>query len=387
MSQSFDVLVIGGGVVGLTAALAMAASSFSVALIDTGSLVVDSSSHDPRVYAINKASQQFLASLQVWDVMERDRLSPYQRMHVWDTMNGAAIDFDARTIAESTLGTIIEESIIKQALLSQMAINPHLQLISHTTIETVHEDRHGIVLSDGKQSWQGQLLIVAEGGHSPTRQKLGVSLVEWSYQQQALVTRVHTDIAHGKTAYQVFNEHGSLAFLPLTEPHQCSIVWSTDHAYAEYLMTLDEPAFNEVLTHTFTKKLGGTRLLSPRHQFPLHMRHAKEYVGARWLLAGDAAHTIHPLAGLGLNLGLADVASWCKHLQNNNNQLTAKRTLGAYQRERKAMVWQTIMMMEGFKQFFLIQQRPISALRGWGLKLCNDLGPLKRLFIQHASGL
>ncbi len=387
MKGEFDILVIGGGIVGLTAALAMAQQGYSVAVIDAGSLEADTSLPDLRVYAINQASQSLLEQLGAWANIDQQRISPYRQMHVWDSVNGAHIDFDSRSIGVAFLGHIIEESVLKQALLQQIAQQPLISLFPHHCVKKIEEAEAQVSISSEQQSWQGRLLMIADGANSPARQQLNVELTSWSYQQHALVAMVEIEKAHQQTAYQVFNPDGPLAFLPLANSHQCSIVWSTSPERAQELLALPEEKFNQALTEAFAARLGQVKVLSKRHQFPLQMRHAKQYVGERWLLLGDAAHTIHPLAGLGLNIGLADVNAWiCCMAKNNSGQLATKKILGTYQRERKHAVWQVIALMEGFKRLFSHAFSPIAILRGWGLSLCNQFTPLKRLFIQHASG-
>lgn len=387
MNQQFEVLITGGGVVGLSAALAMAQCGYRVALIDAGNLEPSNTvTSDIRVYAINKASQNLLTQLGVWQHLDSSRLSPYRHMSVWDGLNGAAIDFDSRQVAAAHLGHIIEETVLKNALLAQIKHHQLISLFPQSTLREVQYNESQIQVSNESHSWQGQLLIIAEGARSPTRDKLGVKLTNWSYQQQAIVATVQTEQKHLHTAYQVFHPNGPLALLPLVDQNQCSIVWSIDTQDAESLMKLDEEEFNQALTKAFTNKLGKIKLISTRHQFPLAMRHAQNYVGKQWLLLGDAAHTIHPLAGLGLNIGLADVALCYRHLKENKKALTSAKVLAAYQRERKAAVWETILLMEGFKRLFSFSSQPVSALRGLGLTLCNQLTPLKRLFIQHAAG-
>lgn len=387
MNLEFKVLIVGGGIVGLTAALAMAQRGYSVAVIDAGSLKADTSSMDLRVYAINQASQSLLQQIGAWQHVDQHRVSPYRHMHVWDGLSGKAIDFDSRYVAEPFLGAIIEESVLKQALLQQVAQQPEISLFPDCCVDEVVTEAQGVRVCSQQQTWEGQLLLIADGANSPTRQKLKVELTSWPYQQQALVAAVAVEKAHQQTAYQVFNPDGPLAFLPLTDPHHCSIVWSTDPVHAKKLIALPEAEFNEELTQAFAKKLGQVKLISTRHQFPLHMRHVKQYAGNRWLLLGDAAHTIHPLAGLGLNVGLADVVSWIKLLDANKGNLVSRKALSAYQRERKHAVWQIILLMEGLKRLFGNSFAPIVALRGLGLGLCNEFTPLKHLLIQHARGV
>lgn len=384
MSQQFDVVVVGGGVVGLTAALAMAQRGFAVAVVDAGTLTTNTTTLDPRVYAMNLASQDLLQRLGVWQQLDQSRLSPYRHMHVWDAMNKAHIDFDARMVIAQELGNIIEESILKEALLKQIKASA-ITLFPQSNVQTVEQYDDGILVSDKDKTWKAKLLMVADGANSPCRQLLKVSLTSWSYHQHAIVALVKTEKSHQQTAYQVFNADGPLAFLPLVDETLCSIVWSTTPAQAKRLMELSEEAFNQELTIAFGNKLGQARLQGKRYHFPLIMRHAKRYSDTRWLLLGDAAHTIHPLAGLGLNVGLADVATWLACLECANANLS-KKALSAYQRQRKYAVWQIIAMMDGLKTLFTNPLSPIVALRGLGLQACNHLTPLKKLFIEHAAG-
>ncbi|KGP62984.1 2-polyprenyl-6-methoxyphenol hydroxylase [Legionella norrlandica] len=387
MSQPFDVLIVGGGVVGLTAALAMAQRNYTVAVIDAGMLSVDTSGTDLRVYAINKASQRLFRELDVWAHLDNTRIAPYSHMHVWDGVSGAYIDFDSRSIAEPNLGVIVEESILKQALFQQISKNSQISLFAQNMVNNIISSEHSIEISSQNAIWQGQLLMIADGANSPTRQKLKVDLTSWSYDQQALVAMVNVEKSHGNTAYQIFNPDGPLAFLPLADSHQCSIVWSTQPKHVQNLLALDDSEFNKQLTKAFANQLGQVEVASSRHQFPLQMRHVKQYVGQRWLLLGDAAHTIHPLAGLGLNVGLADVNSWINYIDKNKGILVSNKILGAYQRERKHAVWQVILLMEGFKRLFGTAFSPIASLRSFGVRACNELAPIKRLFIYHAAGL
>ena len=384
--NQFDVIIIGGGVVGLSAALGMALQHYSVAVIDSGALNVDTTIYDLRVYAINKASQDLLGQLEVWPLLADQRISPYKHMHVWDASNGAHIDFDSRSVAAPFLGHIIEESILKEALLQQVKNNKSIQLFPCCSADEIKCTDSTVTVFSTDQTWTSKLLIIADGANSPTRKKLNINDTHWSYHQHALVATVGVEKSHEQTAYQVFNSNGPLAFLPLKDSHQCSIVWSTDPEYAEDLKTLDEDRFNTELTKAFAKELGQVKLMSTRHTFPLQMRHVNQYAGDRWLLMGDAAHTIHPLAGLGLNVGLADVSAWLKLLSTKQGCLTAKKLLGSYQRERKHAVWQTIVLMEGFKRLFSNSSLPVSAIRGLGLRLCNESNLIKRYFIEHAGG-
>ena len=385
MNQSYDVVVIGGGIVGLSAAIAMCQRDYSVALIDAGDMTTDTSVSDSRVYAINHASQSLLKTLGAWELLDDARISPYLHMHVWDAANGVPIDFDARMVGSDRLGTIIEESIIKQALLQQASMH-NIVIFPRCRVSTVHSIADSLSISDGSTTWGAKLLIVADGANSATRQLLDVPITSWPYHQQAIVTLIGTEKPHQRTAYQVFNADGPLAFLPLADPHQCSIVWSTTPTRAQTLMDLNDVHFAQQLKEAFAAKLGDCTVLDGRHQFPLHMRHAKRYSGPRWLLMGDAAHTIHPLAGLGLNVGLADLTEWLSDLGAEKAQAWSNKKLGAYQRQRKYEVWQMIALMGGLKSIFANPFPPVAALRGLGLRACDKLLPIKRLLIEQAAG-
>lgn len=386
MKLESQVLVLGGGIVGLSAALAMAQRGQSVAIIDSGLFKVDDLGTDIRVYAINKASQTLLMNLGAWQHLDALRISPYSHMHVWEAVHGAHIDFDSRVVAAPNLGYIMEESVLKKALLKQISLQTNIHLFPESFVEKIETEGHGVSLSTQQQTWTGQLLMIADGANSPARQKLKVPLTTWSYEHHALVATVAVEKPHQQTAYQVFHPDGPLAFLPLVDPHHCSIVWSTNQSKINKLMTFADQEFNDALTQASGNQLGQVKIISTKHQFPLRMRHVKQYAGKRWLLLGDAAHTIHPLAGLGLNIGLADVGSWIQCLNTANVKLSSQKALGAYQRERKHAVWQIILLMEGFKRLFSNSFTPFVTFRSLGLSLCNELTPLKRFFIQQASG-
>ncbi|STX27517.1 2-polyprenyl-6-methoxyphenol hydroxylase [Legionella beliardensis] len=385
-AHQFEVIIAGGGIVGLTAALAMARRDFHVALIDASDLKIKSLENpDLRVYAVNHASQCLLKQLGAWDRLDKSRISPYRHMHVWDATTQACIDFDARLIANTNLGAIIEEAVIKNALLECLASENNVTVFSNHRITNLTRMTQGLTVASQQQTWNTRLLLVTDGGNSPIRNMLNVPVTSWPYHQHALVATVQTEKKHQKTAYQVFNRDGPLAFLPLAN-ETCSIVWSTTPSHVNHLMSLSPDKFEQALSEAFAYKLGQVNLLSERHQFPLVMRHAKQYVGENWLLMGDAAHTIHPLAGLGLNVGLADVTTWLNCLDKTSNKNFSKSKMASYQRQRKHAVWQVITLMGGLKTLFANPLPPIIALRKLGLNACNQLTPLKRMLIEQAVG-
>lgn len=386
MNNHYNSIVIGGGVIGLSAAIGMKLNRQTTALIDAGSMSVETEKHDPRVYAINHASELLFKKLGVWQLLDKDRLQPYQGMKVFDSITHTNIEFDSRMTGTSQLGYIIEESILKKALLSR-ACSIGVEILANQPVTNVTASKQKSTVYCDHQTLCTDLLLVADGAQSKTRALLDVPVTQWSYHQHAVVTRVETEKSHQLAAWQMFNPDGPLAFLPLTNQKQCSIVWSTKPNLAKSLVNMSELEFNQAIEDAFQSKLGACRVLDKRIHFPLNMRHVKQYSGEGWLLMGDAAHTIHPLAGLGLNLGLEDVATWLEIVEQNNRAFNSKAKLAAYQRNRKAEVWKIILTMQGLKSMFSNVPPTVKSIRGVGLQVINHVPLIKAFFIRQASGI
>ena len=385
MTQSVDFIVVGGGIVGLSVAIALRQRGLRVAVLESGAFTCDVQDPAQRVYAINHASQRFFQDIDVWAHIDPARMAPYQRMHVWDAQTNKAIDFDARMIARDRLGVMLEEGPLKMVLIQQaQALGVHC--VAHWQTQRIDPQQDAIHIQSTEQCWRAEGLIIADGARSPTRDVLGIEMVRWPYHQQAIVAKVRTEKTHDRTAFQVFCPEGPLAFLPMSDPHESSIVWSTSIAHANSLLSEPVVAFEQELMRAFQGRLGKTALLSNRNHFPLHMQHVKRYTGPRWVVMGDAAHTIHPMAGLGLNIGLADVTQWLQCVPKQPRCIPTERMTRAYQRQRKYALWQTILFLQALHRLFTHSFLPIKILRGVGLTLCNQLPLVKRLLIEHAMG-
>lgn len=382
-----DIAVSGAGIIGLCSAIAMQQKGYSVALLDASDVVPHQQERFHRMYAINAASQALLQSLGVWSELAYDDCTPYRAMKVSDACSGAEIRFDCRSLAVSELGHIIGEATLKNALFKVANASAGLQVMQNATIRAIDRYPPHIRLSTEKQTLQAELLMVAEGALSTTRALLGVPLHTWSYHQHAIVAQVETQRPHQNTARQIFLPSGPLAFLPLPNPKRCSIVWSAQTQEAKRLNTMSSDTFNQCIGEAFNHELGHIKLCGERYCFPLQMRHVKQYSGNAWLLLGDAAHSIHPLAGLGLNMGLADLKSWLTLIDSKPAKAFSRRMLQAYHRERSVEGWKFILALQGIKSLFDSPVSPLVHLRGFGLGMVNSLNPLKRLLIKQAAGL
>lgn len=401
--RMYDILVVGGGMIGSALALGLSRQGWQVGLVDGGERAALLQTPDPakgvedfepRVSAISVASQQLLASLGVWQDVMDGRHCAYQKMTVWDGEGTGRIHFDAAELRARALGTIVENRSIVRALLAALEVSD-VDLTDGVKVTGWWQEgeQRGIELADGERLG-AELVVAADGAHSRLRQWVGLPTREWDYDQQAIVCTVRTAQSHGFTAWQRFSPTGPLAFLPLLteqgDDHFCSIVWSQDTDEARRLMALDDGAFTAELETAIERELGAVEAVSRRFAFPLRQRHAKDYIASGFALAGDAAHTIHPLAGQGANLGYGDVRALLEELSR------AKRTglspghdlvLARYQRRRKGENLAMMAAMEGFKQLFARDELPLRWLRNTGMRWLDGLGPVKNRIAAEAMGL
>jgi len=388
MSHHYDVIIVGAGMVGATLAVALGSDkTLQIAVIEPFALKPISASDpaDLRVSAISQASEHLLKNLNIWPHFIPDRLSPFTDMKVWET-ESSAIHFDSADIGEPHLGHLIENRHIQQACLAQCQQQTNIDLICPD--KPISKEGNKLVLESG-QILTADLIVAADGAQSPLRKWVGIETKGWDYDQHGIVCTVTTEQPHQKTARQRFLPEGPLAFLPLADPHQCSIVWSNSTEEAQLLNQLSDEDFKHTLAKAINHKLGDIVDISQRASFPLTLRHANHYIEPGFALVGDAAHTIHPLAGQGVNIGLLDAATLAEivietHMKGRD--IGSLHTLGKYQRRRKGDNLAIQFTMDAFKRVFGSDNPAIRLVRQCGFNTVNNSTIIKNLFMHQASG-
>ena len=409
--NSYDVIVVGGGIVGQSMALGLAQQSYKVCLIDRSTAPKIAPSNNgkqaqfsPRVSAMSAASQTLLENLGAWQLIDRKQC--YSKMHVWDQDGFGDIEFDATELAKSRvnapplkkessrngacLGHIIENDQLTLALHKALSEYENADMVYDSAIANMQssEQEAQIVLKDNK-ILTSRLIIGADGANSQVRKAFGFTQTFWDYDHQAIVVNVKTELPHNNCARQVFTPFGPLAFLPLPDPNQSSIVFSQQSEQAATLMALNEDDFSKALQVAIDNHYGKVSLLNLRQSYPLRMRYARQWSGTRVALIGDAAHTIHPLAGQGANLGLSDVSCMLKklaELADTPELLGRQRELRQYERQQKTEAIKVIATMESFKQLFDGNHPLKKLVRNTGLAGANKIPMIKRFFMHQAMG-
>lgn len=400
--QETDILIIGAGSAGLTLALLLARDcpSLRVAVVEQGPAPQTGPATLQRVSALNHASQRLLAGLGVWPALQS--AAAYQQMQVWEADSFARIGFsgaDLPAISQlaladggaAALGWIVDNEELRGALYQQaLQYSDRLQLVFDAQISQLNagERQNLLTLADGTV-FISKLLVGADGANSMVRDVLKLPLAFWDYDHHALVATIRTSEPHQATARQVFLPTGPLALLPLKDPHLVSIVWSLPPEQAAELCTVSATEFNQRLSAASQAVLGLLTVESNRHSYPLKMRYASQWLRHHAVLVADAAHTIHPLAGQGMNLGLMDVAALAELIVQNINSgqtCSESRMLRRYERWRKAEAQQMIALMEAFKRGFM-QPHPLAKLvRAVGMAGTDKLPFIKQKLLNAALG-
>jgi len=400
--KHYDLTIIGAGIAGSALAAALGNSGLSIALVEAQPLPEGfpdpepgATGFDARVSALTPNSQALLQQVGAWQAIASQRLCPYDHMTVWDSEGTAVVDFDGDEVDAPVLGHIVENRVITSSLLQTVRASNTVTLLNPAKLVSCTPQDSGPVevCLEGSAVFTTDLLVAADGALSRVREMLEFQTREWEYGHRALVTTVQTEQAHQATAWQCFLPSGPLAFLPLPDidgRHYCSIVWSLEEELVDELLEVVDQEFCHRLENAFEKRLGAVLECSGRFAFPLRQRHAVDYVRPGIALVGDAAHTIHPLAGQGINLGLADVAVLSEEILTARRQGLnpgAMETLNRYQRRRKGENLAMMVAMDGFKRLFAEQALPIRWLRNVGMRGVDRILPLKQQLMRHAMGI
>ena len=394
MSQ-YDITIVGGGMVGATLACAIAAadSDLNLAIIDTAAPMKQpglKDNFDLRVSAITRASENIFRNIGVWQAMTDLRISPYRDMHVWDAKGNGVVHFDSADIAEPTLGHIIENRVMQYALQQRLKDFTNVTVMAPARCKKLIENEQQVVLLlDDDEVITSSLVVGADGGRSWVRQQANIMVRGWDYDQAALVAYVKTEKPHQETAWQRFMPTGPLAFLPLQDGFS-SIVWSTSPEQAQQLKDMDEAEFKTALQVASDNVLGEIASCSERAIFPLRFFVVDHYIKPNLALVGDAAHTIHPLAGQGVNLGLADAAALAQTIIDAGKAgkaVNAMSVLRQYERWRKADNLAMMVAMDGFKNIFGSELGIVKEVRNTGMNVVNALPVVKNTIIKQAMGL
>lgn len=388
--MTFDLVIVGGGIVGATLAADLGQRGFRLALVEAQpSPPLPETGYGLRVSAVTRASQHVLDSVGVWELLPAERLQPFRQMVVWDVPVIGEVHFDSADIAEPALGHIVENAIIQRALETRLAQLDGVEVFQPAKLETLLlEATRAAVIVDGSKHY-APLVVGADGSRSRVRELAGFEVQEAAYGQRAVVANVTVSRGHGETAWQRFLPSGPLAFLPLPAKH-ASIVWSTTPAHADALEHMSEASFVAALEDAYEGRLGEVKLSGPRAAFDLTSISAREYVGHRVALVGDAAHTVHPLAGQGVNLGILDAAALAEVLgaaRGTGRDIGRRHALRKYQRWRKGHNALMRAALSGLNWLFGSSFGPVRDARNMGLRMTNQITPLKRWFMQYASGL
>ncbi|PHR60623.1 MAG: 2-octaprenyl-6-methoxyphenyl hydroxylase [Robiginitomaculum sp.] len=402
MKTEFDVLVIGGGLVGLTAALACAQAGFKIGVVDIAKPNDQlDETHDGRASAIATASFRMMRALGVADVLVKGddtHAGAINQILISDGEAGQApsplnLFFDSAEIEDANdgepLGYMVENRRMRHALHICTKASKNITWIAPARVTgfNADTDKARITLDDGCVL-SADLVVGADGRNSFMRKLAGIGVIDWPCNQKAIVTTVEHDLPHNGIAHELFLPSGPFAILPLTG-NRASIVWTETPAAADAAMKLDDAQFASELARRFGDFLGEVRPIAPRWCYPLSFRHAKTYISDRFVLIGDAAHAIHPIAGQGFNMGLRDAAALAEILvqaRAEGRDLGCELNLNLFEEWRKFDNTLLTHACDVFNRLFSNNFAPLKHARRLGLGLVDKIAPARSFFMREASG-
>jgi 2-octaprenyl-6-methoxyphenol hydroxylase len=410
-----DVLVVGGGMVGLTCAAALASAGFSVVALDRAPISAQlDAAFDGRVSAIAAGSRRALEGIGLWNhvLAQGNVAEPIRDIRVSDSDSLAFVHYDSRALADKKardaasgeghsagepepFGHIVENRTIRAALAARLKELPSLTLLAPAELSAVvNEPSHAVAtLADGRRV-RATLVVAAEGKDSALRTARAIAVTRWSYPQTAIVCTIVHERPHGGVAHERFLPVGPFAILPMTDDadghHRSSLVWTEKTALAAAYLGLNKADFDAEVSRRVGDFLGRVDSAGPRWSYPLSLLHAERYTDERLVLIGDAAHAIHPIAGQGLNLGLRDVAALAETLvdaQRLGLDIGFGEVLARYERWRRFDNVLLAGITDGLNRLFSNSFAPLVLARRLGFRAVNRAGPLKAVFMRHAMGL
>ena len=391
MIEHYDIIIVGGGMVGGALGAALGNGGLRGAVLESHppAPIPPAAPFDLRVSSVNLASQHLLENVGAWDaIVDSQRLCPWSRIRVWEE-GGGATEFVAEDAGVPLFGHFVENRLIQWALAERLQALPGVDYLAPAAPETLRIEPDRVIVEIAGASLTASLLVGADGARSRVREAAGIGTHSWDYEQGVVVASARTVLPQQEISWQRFTPSGPQAFLPLPG-HHASLVWYHRPAEVKRLLALEDDAFVAELEATFPACLGGVAGISARGSFPLRRMHAHRYVDQRVALVGDAAHTVHPLAGQGVNLGMLDAAVLAEVLLTALAQaedFAEQAVLARYERRRRRDILAMMGVIDLFYRLFGNDVVPVKLLRNLGLGVANRLTPAKRQVMRFALGL